>query len=63
MVARGEILVEFVALGNTVKVTAIETASGTEASIIGPANAPQSALKAAALQKLNYVLKKQGPVE
>jgi hypothetical protein len=63
VVARGEILVEFVALGNTVKVTAIETASGTEASIIGPANAPQSALKAAALQKLNYVLKKQGPVE
>ena len=59
MVARGEILVEFVQLGNTVKVTAIETASGTEASIVGPANAPQSALKAAALQKLNYVLKKQ----
>jgi hypothetical protein len=60
--ARGEILVEFVALGNTVKVTAIETASGTEASIVGPANAPQSALKAAALQKLNYVLKKQNPL-
>ncbi len=62
MGARGEILVEFVALGNTVKVTAIETASGTEASIVGPANAPQSALKAAALQKLNYVLKKQNPL-
>jgi hypothetical protein len=62
VVARGEILVEFVQLGNTVKVTAIETASGTEASIVGPANAPQSALKAAALQKLNYVLKKQAPL-
>jgi hypothetical protein len=59
--ARGEILVEFIQLGNTVKVTAIETASGTEASIVGPANAPQSALKAAALQKLNYVLKKRTP--
>jgi hypothetical protein len=58
--ARGEILVEFVQYGNTVKVTAIETASGTEASIIGPANAPQHTLKAAVLQKLNYVLKKQG---
>ncbi len=59
MIARGEVLVEFVQQGNVVKVTAIETASGTEAVIVGPANAPQSALKAAALQKLNYILKKQ----
>ena len=59
MAARGEVLVEFVALGNTVKVTAIETASGTEASIIGPAGAPQATLKAAALRKLDYVLKKR----
>jgi hypothetical protein len=59
LAARGEVLVEFVVQGNFVKVTAIETVSGTEAIIVGPANAPQSTLKAAVLQKLNYILKKQ----
>jgi hypothetical protein len=34
-------------------------ASGTEASIVGPASAPQAALKSAVLRKLDYVLKKQ----
>jgi hypothetical protein len=60
--ARGEILVEFVAIGNTVKVTAIDTASGTEASIIGPTGAPQATLKAAVLRKLDYVLKRRSGV-
>ncbi|MGH6870833.1 MAG: DUF6898 family protein [Rhizomicrobium sp.] len=54
-----DILVEFVQQGNVVKVTAIDSATGTEASTVGPAGAPSAALKAAVLQKLNYVLKKQ----
>jgi hypothetical protein len=54
-----EILVEFTVRGNFVKVTAIDPATGTEASIVGPASAPQATLKAGVLQKLNYVLKKQ----
>ena len=54
-----EILVEFTVQGNFVKVTAIDAATGTEATIVGPASAPQAALKANVLQKLNYVLKKQ----
>ena len=54
-----EIYVEFIVQGGFVKVTAIHAASGTEASIIGPANAPREALSAAAMRKLAYVLKKQ----
>jgi hypothetical protein len=54
------IYVEFVALGNVVKATAIHAASGTEASIMGPASAAQSTLAQAAVRKLEYVLKKAG---
>jgi hypothetical protein len=54
-----EVYVEFVAQGNAVKATAIHAASGTEASIVGPATAPQSVLAQAAVRKLEYVLKKK----
>jgi len=59
LAGRGEILVEFVVQGNFVKVTAVDPATGTEASIVGPASAPQLTLKAAVLRKLDYVMKKQ----
>jgi hypothetical protein len=54
-----EIFVEFVVLGNSVKVTAIDPESGLEASVIGPANAPRHAMAEAARNKLNYVAKKK----
>jgi hypothetical protein len=54
-----EIFVEFVVMGNTVKVTAIDSQSGLEASIVGPAGAPRAALADAARRKLEYVAKKQ----
>ena len=54
-----EIFVEFVILGNTVKVTAIDSKSGLEASVIGPAGAPRAALADAARRKLEYVAKKK----
>lgn len=54
-----EIYVEFVVMGNTVKATAIDPVSGVEASIVGPANAPQSVLAENARRKLEYVLKKK----
>ena len=54
-----EIYVEFVVLGNTVKVTAIDSESGLEASVVGPAGAPRAALAEAARRKLEYVAKKQ----
>ena len=52
------IYVEFIVIGNTVKATAIDPATGREASIVGPATAPQSVLAEAARRKLEYVLKK-----
>jgi len=59
MPAGGEIFIEFVIQGNFVKATAIDGASGTEASIVGPASAPQAALADAAKRKLEYLLKKK----
>lgn len=56
----GPIYVEFVVMGNTVKATAIDPATGQEASIIGPASAPQSVLAENARRKLDYLKKKQG---
>ena len=46
-------------LGNTVKATAIDPDSGLEASIVGPASAPQSILAENARRKLEYVQKKK----
>lgn len=57
--AKQEIFVEFVAQGNVVKATAIDSATGIEASIVGPATAGREALAQAALRKLEYVLKKK----
>lgn len=54
-----EIYVEFVVQGAFIKATAIHAVTGTEASIVGPANAARADLSAAAIRKLNYVLKKQ----
>jgi hypothetical protein len=54
-----EIFVEFVVQGNVVKATAIDSATGKEASIVGPANAGRDALTKAALAKLKYLLEKK----
>jgi hypothetical protein len=51
-------LLEFVRLGNHVKVTACDPETGIETMIIGPANAPKKALSDLAVKKLEYVLKK-----
>jgi hypothetical protein len=45
--------------GAFVKVTAIHAATGTEASIVGPAGAARADLSAAAVRKLEYILNKQ----
>jgi len=54
-----EIYIEFIVQGAFVKATAIDSKTGTEASTIGPATASRADLSAAALRKLEYVLKKQ----
>jgi hypothetical protein len=54
-----EVYVEFVVQGAFVKATAIDSKTGTEASVIGPATAARADMSAAAVRKLEYVLKKR----
>ncbi|HEY1961485.1 MAG TPA: hypothetical protein VGG69_03620 [Rhizomicrobium sp.] len=60
-IKEGEVLLEFLFLGNSVKVTAIDGATGQEASIVGPASAARKNLEAAAVRKLRYVLNRRKP--
>ncbi len=54
-----EVYVELIVQGNVVKATAIHAKTGLEATIVGPAGAGRAALEAAAVRKLEYLLKKQ----
>ena len=54
-----EVLVEFQQIGNAVKVTAMDTKSMVEISIMGPATAGEEILKRNVINKLNYVLSKK----
>jgi hypothetical protein len=45
--------------GNVVKVTAVDSATGIEASIVGPASGARDALAQAAAKKLKYLLAKK----
>ena len=55
----GDIYLEFVILGNSVKATAIDPDTGLEASVVGPANAPQSTMAQAARRKLEFMAAKK----
>jgi len=52
-------LIEFIRIGNSVKVSAIDPKTGAEVSTIGPANASEAQLAKAAVAKLRYVMAKQ----
>jgi hypothetical protein len=56
----GEVYFEFTAIGRNVKVAAIDAATGTEVSVMGPATASQADLQRLALQKLLAKLKGDG---
>jgi hypothetical protein len=58
---RREIYIEFVVQGAFVKATAIDSVTGLEASIVGPAGASQAILAEQARRKLDYVAKKKAP--
>jgi hypothetical protein len=58
---KSEILIEFVVQGNVVKVTAVDSATGIEAAIMGPANGARDALTHAAVKKLKYMMRKKKP--
>lgn len=54
-----EILLELYQIGNSVKVTAVDPETLIEVSIVGDPAAGQEALKQAAINKLEYVLRKR----
>jgi len=49
-------LIEFRRIGESVKVSAVDPATGIEVSIIGPASAGKAELSRNAINKLEYVL-------
>ena len=55
-----EVIFEFLRVGGVVKVTAVDAATGTEATIVGDPGAGEAALKRLAKQKLDYVMAKRG---
>lgn len=58
-VSEREVYFEFFAVGGSVKVNAIDPASGVEASIVGPSNAAQADLQRLALAKLKRMVQKK----
>jgi Domain of unknown function (DUF6898) len=52
-------IIEFVSMGNAVKVSAIDPATLTEVSIVGPANIGREELKRTVVKKLLYVMNKE----
>ncbi len=56
--ARGEVYIEFKQVGQTMKVTAVDAATGLEVVIMGPVSAAQSHLQKVAIDKLKMQLKK-----
>ena len=56
------VIVEMIAIGRYVKVTAVDTRSGTEASIVGDPRRGERALREAAVRKLRYVMAKKPDV-
>jgi hypothetical protein len=54
-----DVIFEFRRIGRSVKVTAVDSLTLTEVSVVCPANATELTLRAAALRKLEYVLKRQ----
>ena len=54
-----EVFFEFTAIGSTVKVVAIDAATGTEVSVIGPVSAAQADLEQLAVGKLKARLARE----
>jgi hypothetical protein len=52
----GEVIFEFLRIGNSVRVSAVHVATDTEITLVGAPSVGEYGLKLAALRKLNYVL-------
>ncbi len=55
-----DIYFELIAIGGSVKCSAIDSVTGIEVSVVGPASAVQSDLERLALQKLKARLTREG---
>jgi hypothetical protein len=56
-----EAIIEFRRIGNAVKVSAIDTISHVEVSIIAPASSTEQQMTENVMRKLQYVLARQKP--
>jgi hypothetical protein len=56
-----EVYFEFTAIGASVKVVAIDSATGIEVAVVGPSSAAQADLERLALQKLKVRLARETP--
>ena len=56
--ALGDVILEYTPVGRVMRVCAVDTATGVEVVIQGPVDAPEHQLKATALAKLAYRLRK-----
>ena len=54
-----EVIFEFIRLGNSVKVTAVDPLTRIEVAIVGPAAADEATLRQAALRKLDFVRRRR----
>lgn len=55
-----EVIFEFIPVGASMKVTAVDVETAIEVSIVGPSSAAQTELENLAVRKLRYVLEKRG---
>jgi hypothetical protein len=60
MARHGDVIIEFYRVGAFVKVSAVDTATLIEVSIMGPPDAGEEALKRTVIRKLEYVLERRG---
>jgi len=57
--SENDFIIEFITLGNSVKVTVVEPTTGREVSTVGPKTASRAELTRVAVNKMHYVLKKE----
>ncbi|NVJ69271.1 MAG: hypothetical protein HWE08_02880 [Alphaproteobacteria bacterium] len=58
MAGSGDVIIEFIRIGNAVRVSAVCSHTGREVQIVGDPRASQKELEALAVKKLQYVMKR-----
>lgn len=55
----GEAIIEYTRVGNSIRVTAVDVATGTEVTFQAPAGASTADMQRIAINKLTYVMNKR----